>query len=306
MTDTVIATEGLTKRFGDFTAVDGLNMDIPRGTVHGFLGPNGSGKTTAIRMMCGLLDPSEGRVRVLGMRVPEQAAQVRLRVGYMTQKFSMYQDMTTRQNLNFLCRVHGMKSAERKQRIAEVIEEYDLGGIRDRKAGPLSGGQKRRLALAGAVLTRPELLILDEPTSEVDPNTRRDMWESFFRIANEGTSLLLSTHLMDEAERCHNLTILDHGRKVGDGTVDEMKAGLKESIVRLSGPQVAAITHQIKSAPEVLAAAQSGLQLRVIVREGVTEPEQLVQRLAGDEYTAELDTARIEDVFVVATSGETN
>ena len=145
MSDYVITTHGLTKKFGDFTAVSDLSMNIPRGTVHGFLGPNGSGKTTAIRMMCGLMDPTEGKVTVLGMKVPEQAKTVRLHVGYMTQKFSMYQDMTVRQNLAFLCRIHGMKAKQRKQRIEEVMEEYDLASIHNRKAGPLSGGQKRRL-----------------------------------------------------------------------------------------------------------------------------------------------------------------
>ncbi|MEM9255573.1 MAG: ABC transporter ATP-binding protein [Pseudomonadota bacterium] len=298
----VIATDGLSKRFGGFTAVDGLSMQIPAQTVHGFLGPNGSGKTTAIRMMCGLLDPSEGSVSVLGMRVPEQAALVRRQVGYMTQRFSMYEDLSVRQNLVFLCRVHGIRGRVQAQRIGEVIEEFDLVEIAHRKAGPLSGGQKRRLALAGAVLTRPRLLILDEPTSEVDPNTRRDMWESFFRIASTGTSILVSTHMMDEAERCHNLTIMDHGRKVGDGSVQSLKSQLAESVLVVSGPDVAAVTPRLKQAPEVVSAAQSGLQLRVIVRQGVERPDQLLCRLAGDGYQVVPAAATIEDVFVILTN----
>lgn len=303
MSDIVIATEGLTKRFGSFTAVDDLSLQIEGNTVHGFLGPNGSGKTTAIRMMCGLLDPSAGTVNVLGMKVPEEAATVRLHVGYMTQRFSMYQDLTCRQNLEFLCRIHGMKAAQRRQRVEEVMEEFALAEFSERLAGPLSGGQKRRLALAGAVLTRPQLLILDEPTSEVDPNTRRDMWESFFRIASEGTSILVTTHMMDEAERCHNLTVMDRGVKVADGSVEGLKASLKEIVVLVSGPDVSRITPQFKHNEAVVAVAQSGLQLRVILRQGAAEPEQLVASIAGEGYTAVRTAATIEDVFVTVTEG---
>ncbi len=302
MEDVVIATEGLTKRFGEFTAVDDLSMKIPANTVHGFLGPNGSGKTTAMRMMCGLLDPSAGTVRVLGMQVPEQAATVRRQVGYMTQRFSMYEDLTVQQNLDFLCRIHGIPGAERAGRIDEVVEEFELREIRRRKAGPLSGGQKRRLALAGAVLTKPNLLILDEPTSEVDPNTRRDMWESFFRIASTGTSILVSTHIMDEAERCHNLTIMDRGRKVGDGSVGELKAGLGSQVVLVQGPNVAAITPALKRAPQVLSAAQSGLDLRVILRPGAIDAAAALQDLAGEGYEVRPTAAGIEDVFVALTA----
>ncbi len=302
MSDIVIATRGLSRCFGDFVAVDNLSMNIPANTVHGFLGPNGSGKTTAIRMMCGLLDPSEGEVEVLGMQVPAQAAIVRRSVGYMTQRFSMYEDMTVEQNLHFLCRIHGLNASERRNRVTEVMAEYRLGDLSSRAAGPLSGGQKRRLALAGAVLTRPKLLILDEPTSEVDPNTRREMWESFFRIAATGTSILVSTHLMDEAERCHALTIMNQGRKVADGTVADLKTSLNATVVIVSGPDVASITPQFNAAEEVLAAAQSGNELRVILHNDVAQPEQFAQGVAGEQYRAALTDATIEDVFVVVTS----
>lgn len=301
MSGSIVETRNLSKCFGQFTAVDRLSMQIAEQTVHGFLGPNGSGKTTAIRMMCGLLDPSAGSVQVLGMHVPEQAALVRRQVGYMTQRFSMYEDLSVRQNLDFLCRVHGLSRRDRIARVAQVVDEYGLGEIRERRAGQLSGGQKRRLALAGAVLTRPRLLILDEPTSEVDPNTRRDMWESFFRIASEGTSILVSTHLMDEAERCHNLTIMDEGRKVADGTVEQLKASLDAAVVVVSGPDVAAITPLIKHGPGIIAASQSGLQLRVIVGPQCPDPSATVQQLAGAPYRAAPAEATIEDVFVVVT-----
>ena len=306
MEDSIIVTRGLTKRFGEFIAVDDLSMAIPANTVHGFLGPNGSGKTTAIRMMCGLLDPSAGSVTVLGMQVPQQAALVRRNVGYMTQRFSMYEDLTVRQNLVFLSRIHGIHRNERNSRIEEASAEFDLTEIFKRKAGQLSGGQKRRLALAGAVLTKPKLLILDEPTSEVDPNTRRDMWESFFRIASTGTSILVSTHIMEEAERCHNLTIMDEGRKVGDGSVDELKQGLSQTIVIVRGPNVAAITPLLKQADGVLSAAQSGLELRVILDKQITQPEAMVRGIVGNDYNVSPTKATVEDVFVVLTSAKTS
>ena len=176
MSDPVIKVEGLTKKFGSFTAVNDVSMEIRRGQVHGFVGPNGSGKTTTIRMMCGLMIPTSGMVTVLGMSVPEQAQLVRCLVGYMTQRFSLYEDMTVRENMAFLCRVHGFGHKRRIERIDEVLEQFDLVPLADRRVGPMSGGQKRRIALGAAILTEPELLILDEPTSEVDPNTRREMW----------------------------------------------------------------------------------------------------------------------------------
>ena len=187
--------------------------------------------------------------------------------------------------------------------MTEVLEEFGLEEFKDRKAGALSGGQKRRLALAGAVLTKPRLLILDEPTSEVDPNTRRDMWERFFRIASEGTSILVSTHLMDEAERCHALTILDRGRKVADGEVSHLREDMDEKIVLVTGPEVAGVTERIKTTPGVIAVTQVGLRLRVILEATVTEPAQLVHRAVGGNYAVEATGATIEDVFVVATGG---
>lgn len=303
MSGFIIETHDLTRRFGTFTAVDHLALRVEENTVHGFLGPNGSGKTTAIRMMCGLLDPSEGSVQVLGMHVPEEAAAVRRHVGYMTQRFSMYEDMTVRQNLEFLGRVHGIGRKERRTRIAEMLEEFRLDEIEHRFAGPLSGGQKRRLALAGAVMTRPQLLILDEPTSEVDPNTRREMWESFFRIASKGTSILVTTHLMDEAERCHNLTIMNHGRKVADGSVETLKTGLQAKVTEVSGPDVAAITAPVKALPETISVAQSGNELRVIFRDSTPDPQAVLRAAVGDAYTMKAVEVRIEDVFVVNTDG---
>lgn len=301
MTEYVIEAEGLTKRFGDFTAVQGLDMQIQRGQVHGFLGPNGSGKTTAIRMMCGLLDISAGNVRVLGLKIPEYAEEVRDQVGYMTQRFSHYQDMTVRENLMFLADIRGMPRKQRTARVDEVLGEYNLAQITGRLAGDLSGGQKRRLSLAGAVLTRPQLLMLDEPTSEVDPNTRRDMWSRFFRLAAEGTSILVSTHLMDEAERCHRLTILNQGEKVADGTTDELKQRLPQSVVNIHGADVSGLADSLSDDDQILAATQSGLSLRVLVDRNVEDPVGYVRSRVGTQYQLAQIEAAIEDVFVAAT-----
>ena len=231
----IITVNNMSKHFGDFTAVDNLSMQVEAGKVHGFLGPNGSGKTTAIRMMCGLLDLSAGDVTVLGLSMPKHAEVVRDKVGYMTQRFSLYHDLTVYENLNFIAEIRGLNKRRSKERITAVLEEYNLTAIKNRLAGPLSGGQKRRLALAAAVLTEPKLLILDEPTSEVDPNTRRDMWKKFFSLAASGITILISTHLMDEAERCHRLTILNNGKKVADGEAECPGLALREVAVLVLG-----------------------------------------------------------------------
>jgi len=221
-----IRSRGLTKRFGELVAVDHVDLAIPKAQVYGFLGPNGSGKSTTLRMLCGLLTPSEGEVEVLGLRIPEQAEALKRRIGYMTQKFSLYEDLTVLENLQFLAAVHDLPRAQAKSRVAEAIERYDLGDRQRQLAGTLSGGQKQRLALAGSVLHRPELLLLDEPTSAVDPESRRDFWASLFELADAGTTLLVSTHYMDEAERCHRLAILERGRLVADGTPQDLIASL--------------------------------------------------------------------------------
>ena len=189
-----IRSRGLTKRFGTLVAVDHVDLMVPRGQVYGFLGPNGSGKSTTLRMLCGLLTPSAGEVEVLGLRIPEQAEALKKRIGYMTQKFSLYEDLTVRENLQFLAAVHDLPRALAAKRVDEMIERYHFGDRRKQLAGTMSGGQKQRLALAGSVLHEPELLLLDEPTSAVDPESRRDFWASLFELADAGTTLLVSTH----------------------------------------------------------------------------------------------------------------
>ena len=211
-----------------------------RREVYGFLGPNGSGKSTTIRMLCGLLNPTAGEIDVLGCQIPRDAEALKRRIGYMTQRFSLYEDLTVDENLAFLAAVHDMPRAKARPRIDELHRAL-LARAEQRKqlAGTLSGGQKQRLALAGTVLHKPDLLFLDEPTSAVDPQSRREFWDSLFELADQGTTLLVSTHYMDEAERCTRLAILDRGRIVADGTPHELMAGLPGRTLLVETPRAA-------------------------------------------------------------------
>jgi ABC-2 type transport system ATP-binding protein len=218
-----IRARGLSKHFGSLRAVDRLDLDVPKASIYGFLGPNGCGKSTTIRMLCGLLTPTEGNADVLGYHVPDQSKELKPKIGYMTQKFSLFGDLTVAENLQFIAEIYSVPAANRKPRIDELLEKYDLTEQYKQFARTMSGGQKQRLALACAVLHHPDLLLLDEPTSAVDPQSRRDFWANLFRLAEGGTTILVSTHYMDEAERCHKLAILDHGVKVADGTPQELQ-----------------------------------------------------------------------------------
>ena len=300
-----IRARGLTKRFGDLVAVDHVGLTVPKAHVYGFLGPNGSGKSTTIRMLCGLLTPTEGEIEVLGLRIPEQAEALRLRIGYMTQKFSLFEDLSVRENLEFLAAVQGLAKARGKQRIDELIEQYHFGDRQKQLAGTMSGGQKQRLALAGAVLHAPELLFLDEPTSAVDPESRRDFWEKLFELADAGTTLLVSTHYMDEAERCHRLAILDRGALVADGTTSELTQALQGRTFEVEAREPRRAQHALVDLPDVLSVAQIGNSLRVLGR-GTADTEALLQhtlRQAGLAADVRPSVPNLEDVFVSATRG---
>ncbi len=301
--DAVIVARGLTRRFGAFTAVDHLDLDVRRAEVYGFLGPNGSGKSTTIRMLCGLLDASEGTVEVLGRALPAGAEAVKRRIGYMTQKFSLYEDLSIAENLEFLAAVHELRGAAARRRIDELCARYRLDELRTRLAGTLSGGQKQRLALAGAVLHEPELLLLDEPTSAVDPQSRRDFWDALFDLAEAGTTLLVSTHYMDEAERCHRLAILDRGRLVADGTPHELMAALPGATLRIECAQPRRVQQLVLNDAHVLGAAQIGSDLRVLTNRRDDGADWLrgVLAAAGVEARVEPAPANLEDVFVAAT-----
>jgi ABC-2 type transport system ATP-binding protein len=298
-----IEAHGLTRRFGANVAVNGVDLSLARARIHGFLGPNGSGKTTTIRMLCGLLTPSQGEATVLGLRVPQQAERLRRRIGYMTQRFSLYEDLTVRENLEFLAEVHSL-GARRRERVDALMAEYRLTPRAGQRAGTLSGGQKQRLALAGTLIHEPELLFLDEPTSAVDPQSRREFWESLFRLVDHGTTILVSTHYMDEAERCHHLTILHEGVLVADGAPRELLAAIDATVVEIEAEEIRAARSALDAVPEVMSIAQLGTRLHALVDPAVPEPETRLRRaLASAGVAAHVERARpsLEDVFVAAT-----
>ena len=300
-----IRARGLVKRFGALVAVDHVDLTVPRSNVYGFLGPNGSGKSTTIRMLCGLLTPTEGEIEVLGLKIPEQADALRLRIGYMTQKFSLFEDLTVRENLEFLAAVYGLPRGEARRRVDELLQLYDFADRQKQLAGTMSGGQKQRLALAGAVIHDPELLFLDEPTSAVDPESRRDFWEKLFELADAGTTLLVSTHYMDEAERCHRIAILDRGVLVADGTPDELSGALEGRAVEVRATQPRRAQQALARLPGVLSVAQIGNSLRVLSAPGQAGAEAIAAALRQASLAAEVlpVAANLEDVFVAATRG---
>lgn len=231
--DLVIDVEGVTKRFGTRTVVDDIHMQVGRGEIYGFLGPNGSGKTTFLRMLCGLLRPDGGTGTCLGFNILTQSASIKREVGYMTQRFSFYEDLSIEENLDFMARLYEMKG--RKEAVTKSLERLGLLNRRRQLAGTLSGGWKQRLALAACLIHRPRLLLLDEPTAGVDPKARREFWEELHRLSGEGMTVLVTTHYMDEAERCNRLAYIAYGKLLIHGTVGDVTGGarLEEVFIRL-------------------------------------------------------------------------
>ena len=302
--DYAIEASGLSKHFGDLKAVTELDLKVPRGQIYGFLGPNGSGKSTTIRMLCGLLTPTEGTARVLGTAIPGSAKELKPKIGYMTQRFSLFGDMTVVENLQFIAEIYSVRKTERVPRIEELLRKYDLIEQRKQLAGTMSGGQKQRLALACAVLHHPDLLLLDEPTSAVDPQSRRDFWSNLFRLAEGGTTIMVSTHYMDEAERCHRLAILDRGVKVADGTPQELQASTGMHIVEVTADDPYRAQEALDCAEHIRSVTQLGMRLRVLIPEQFSQPVDLVQQHLDEHgVTADvrLTTASLEDVFVAVT-----
>jgi ABC-2 type transport system ATP-binding protein len=299
-----VEVHGLTRRFGDVVAVDGAELSIPRGRIYGFLGPNGSGKSTTIRMLCGLIKPTSGTIRVLGLDIPRQTEALRTLIGYMTQRFSLWEDLSARENLEFMADIYTLDPPLAKRRIAQAVEEYRLGEFLERPAGTLSGGQKQRLALAAATLHEPPLLLLDEPTSAVDPQSRRDFWESLFALTAHGTTILVSTHYMDEAERCHGLAILDRGRIVADGSPQQLMDDLPLQVIEIEADDIAAARSALHELASLRSLAQLGLRLHALI--SPEEPDALgrVQRLLAERKVSAVvrkAEASLEDVFVGAT-----
>ncbi|WP_040357958.1 ABC transporter ATP-binding protein [Colwellia piezophila] len=298
-----ISASKLTRNFGPLTAVSALDLTVEKKTIYGFLGPNGSGKTTVIRLLTGLLKPSSGQVSVLGCHLPQEANKLRLQIGYMTQKFSLYDDLTVKENLQFISRIYGLTPNEQKARLSELLSIYQLNSLSKQLAGSMSGGQKQRLALAAAVLHKPKLLFLDEPTSAVDPQNRREFWEQLFDLCDQGTTILVSSHYMDEAERCHRLAILEDGIKKADDSPQALITNLPAKVVEIEANDLRRIKDNLTKLPQVISAAQLGTHLRVLVKQEVEQPIHFLQQQSyltkNDKFT--LVRASLEDVFVTCT-----
>ncbi len=300
-----IRARGLCKRFGQLVAVDRVDLDVPSRQVYGFLGPNGSGKSTTIRMLCGLLTPTSGDIEVLGLKIPAQAEALRSRIGYMTQKFSLFDDLSVLENMEFIAAIQGVPRKDTRRRVDELIARYRFEDRRHQLAGTMSGGQKQRLALACAVIHEPELLFLDEPTSAVDPESRRDFWEKLFELADAGTTILVSTHLMDEAERCHRLAILERGRLVADGTPGELTGALAGRALLVETSEPRRVHEALQGVEGVLSVVQVGNTLRVLTADvaGAGQAERRINDAlvaAGRHAQVSAVTPNLEDVFVAA------
>ena len=259
--DLAIDVEGLTKAFGDKVVVDQFAMKVPRGQIYGFLGPNGSGKTTTIRMLCGLLTPDAGRGTVLGHDIVAESALIKREVGYMTQRFSLYEDLSIAENLDFVARMY--RVADRRRRVDASLASLGLAARRGQLAGTLSGGWKQRLALAACLIHEPRLLLLDEPTAGVDPGARRDFWEHIHDLAHAGITVLVSTHYMDEAERCHSLAYIAYGKLLAHGSLAEVVDGAGLSTWALTGDGLMALVDELRALPGVEMVAPFGNALHV-------------------------------------------
>lgn len=303
MSELAIDAKGLTRVFGDVTAVSSLDLQVEKQTIYGFLGPNGSGKTTAIRLFTGLLKPSAGSINVLGLTLPRDANKLRLQIGYMTQKFSYYDDLTVRENLQFTARVYGLTPNEQKRRIEELISIYQLEKLSAQLTGSMSGGQKQRLSLACSVLHKPKMLFLDEPTSAVDPENRREFWEQLFDLCDQGITILVSTHYMDEAERCHKLAILENGVKRADGSPKELMDNMAAHVVEIASNDLRNVKQQLLTVPKIVSVAQLGAHLRVLVQKELDDPIAYLrkQNLIPNQDKMLIVRPSLEDVFVTCT-----
>jgi len=296
MSEVAIEVEGLTKSFGTKKVVDNLSMRVERGQIYGFLGPNGSGKTTTIRMLCGLLTPDSGRGTCLGFDILTQRDEIKQRVGYMTQHFSLYTDLTVRENLEFVARIYGLP--EPRRAAAEAVIRLGLEHRQNELAGELSGGWKQRLALGACTLPNPALLLLDEPTAGVDSKARRDFWDEIHRLAGHGLTVLVSTHYMDEAERCHRIAYIAGGRLMASGTTAQIieEAGLSTYVV--TGPDLATLSERLAETPGVETAALFGAALHVSGRDAARLEAIAREFGAGAPHVWSKGRPSLEDVFI--------
>jgi ABC-2 type transport system ATP-binding protein len=302
--DLVVDVDRINKHFGSKHVVKDLSLQVRRGEIFGFLGPNGSGKTTSIRMMCGLLTPDSGHGTCMGFDIIKQSGEIKRRVGYMTQKFSYWDDLSIRENLDFVARIYEMKN--RKEVVDQSLEKLGLASRAKQLAGSLSGGWKQRLALAASMLHQPELLLLDEPTAGVDPAARRDFWEELHRLAAEGISVLVSTHYMDEAERCHKLAYLAYGQLLVQGTAAEVVAGqglttwaiYNKRDSDIHDNKLVGLSQQLHNQPGVDQLVVFGTSLHVCGKDAALLEKTLRQMTEGQGLRMEQIDTSLEDVFI--------
>lgn len=291
----VIDVADITKRFGDKTVVNGIRLQVRRGEIYGFLGPNGSGKTTFIRMLCGLLTPDAGSGTCLGYDVRLQQAEIKKHVGYMTQKFSFYEDLSIRENLDFIARIYAVP--DRKNAVARSLDRLGMSGRSRQLAGELSGGWKQRLALAACLIHQPQLLLLDEPTAGVDPKARREFWDEIHQLSAEGLTVLITTHYMDEAERCHQIAYLAYGNLLTRGTVEEVIAAAKLTTWEITGPDLPALAARLRNAPGLEELVAFGNTLHVSSRDPDLAARSLSPLSTGAHRCRPI-TPGLEDVFI--------
>lgn len=291
-----IEVHGLVKAYGNATVVDHVSMSVAKGEISGFLGPNGSGKTTTIRMMCGLLTPDEGHGTVLGFDLLKDQLKIKREVGYMTQKFSLYGDLSIEENLYFVARLYRLKPA--RKFVKDTLESLGLTSRRHQMAGSLSGGWKQRLALAACIMHRPKLLLLDEPTAGVDPKARREFWDEIHMLAADGMTILVSTHYMDEAERCHKINYISYGKLLASGTVEDVVEGSHLTTYVLTGPETLQAAQDLKHRPGVDQVAPFGTSLHVVGRDGEAISQAVDAVCKVRKVTARIGETNLEDVFI--------
>lgn len=296
-----IEVTGLVKRFSGKTVVDHVSLTVARGEIAGFLGPNGSGKTTTIRVMCGLLTPDEGDGLVLGHDIRRDALKIKREVGYMTQKFSFYEDLTIEENLYFVARLYQLpRTAER---VRETLSDLGLSSRRHQLAGTLSGGWKQRLALAACIMHAPKLLLLDEPTAGVDPKARREFWDEIHALAHAGMTILVSTHYMDEAERCHRINYISYGRLIASGTVDDVIADAGLTTFVIDDRPGSDLAERLRAMPGVDQVAPFGTVLHVVGRDAAELEASVAGAAARYGAAARLGKTSLEDVFIQFMAG---
>ncbi|CAN5424024.1 ABC transporter ATP-binding protein [soil metagenome] len=295
MSDLAIDVKGITKSFGDKTVVDGLAMQVKRGEIYGFLGPNGSGKTTFLRILCGLLKPDSGSGTCLGYDVLSQSDAIKRHVGYMTQRFSLYEDLSIAENLRFVADLYEIKHAADK--VKQMLTSLGLEGRGAQLAGTLSGGWKQRLALAACLIHEPELLLLDEPTAGVDPKARRDFWDEIHRLAAEGLTVLITTHYMDEAERCHRLAYIAYGKLLAHGALKEVLASARLTTWEVSGPDLRSLSRDLHDLPGVEQVTAFGNKIHVSSRDEAALEKAIAPFRKGDLCWQKIEPG-LEDAFI--------